>query len=184
MCSNRNRFNDECMAVNPRRRPDDFDSVPDWCPLEEDRWIPTDVRMPTVNERVLGVYQERDEGWQQWAIFTWHPKSGWWDEALDEPLGDDCEMVYWRPVPRLPEAEEATDAEGTVTNPLDWWCEADDLFKIGNELLAEVERLRSCLRECDVAIGGDGSDESLLGLVYTCGEGKAAMTEVARASGE
>ena len=74
-------------------------------------WIPTDVRMPTVNERVLGVYQERDEGWQQWAIFTWHPKSGWWDEALDEPLGDDCEMVYWRPVPRLPEAKVLADAD-------------------------------------------------------------------------
>ena len=75
-------------------------------------WIPTDVRMPTVNERVLGVYQERDEGWQQWAIFTWHPKSGWWDEALDEPLGADCEMVYWRPVPGLPgDSKEASDGD-------------------------------------------------------------------------
>jgi len=75
-------------------------------------WIPVDVRMPTVNERVLGVYQERDEGWQQWAIFTWHPKSGWWDEALDEPLDDDCEMVYWRPVPRLPgDSKEASDGD-------------------------------------------------------------------------
>jgi len=55
-------------------------------------------------------------------------------------------------------------------------------FLAGNagDLLAEVERLRSWLRECDVAIGGDGSDESLLGLVYTCGEGKAAMAEVER----
>jgi hypothetical protein len=102
-------------------------------------------------------------------------------------------------------AELTYRLKGPVTNPLDWWCEADDLFKIGNELLAEVERLRahnatlrdmlftigrellaeverlrSWLRECDVAIGGDGSDDSLLGLVYTCGEGKAAMTEVER----
>ena len=75
-------------------------------------WIPTDVRMPTVNERVLGVYQIQDEHWQQWAIFTWHPESGWWDEALCEPLGADCAMVYWRPVPGLPgDSKEASDGD-------------------------------------------------------------------------
>jgi len=51
------------------------------------------------------------------------------------------------------------------------------------ELEAEVERLRSWLRECDAAIGGDGSDESLLGLVYTCGAGKDALERVGRNSG-
>lgn len=76
-------------------------------------WIPTDVRMPTVNERVLGVYRFKYDGCQQWAVFLWHPESGWWDWALDEPLGDDCEMVYWRTVPRLPEAEEATNDDAT-----------------------------------------------------------------------
>jgi len=78
---------------------------------EQVTWIPVDVRMPPMNKRVIGVYQIQDEHWQQWAIFTWHPKSGWWDEALDEPLGDDCEMVYWRPVPRLPEAKVLADAD-------------------------------------------------------------------------
>ena len=75
-------------------------------------WIPVDVRMPPMNERVIGVYQERSEGWQQWAIFTWHPKHGWWDEAMCAPLDDDCEMVYWRPVPRLPgDSKEASDGD-------------------------------------------------------------------------
>ena len=45
------------------------------------------------------------------------------------------------------------------------------------ELEAEVERLRSWLRECDAAIGGDGSDESLLWLVYTCGAAKDALAK-------
>lgn len=82
---------------------------------EQVTWIPTDVRMPPINTRVEGVYQERSEGWQQWAIFTWHPKSGWWDEALDELLGDDCEMVYWRPVPRLPgDSKEVSDGAATA----------------------------------------------------------------------
>lgn len=48
------------------------------------------------------------------------------------------------------------------------------------DLLDEVERLRSWLRECDQAFGGDGSDDSLLGLVYTCGAGKDALAEVTR----
>ena len=74
-------------------------------------WIPVDVRMPPINTRVLGVYQERSEGWQQWAIFTWHPKHGWFDEAMCELLGDEYEMVYWRPVPSLPEAKVLADAD-------------------------------------------------------------------------
>ena len=79
---------------------------------EQVTWIPVDVRMPPINTRVEGVYQERSEGWQwqQWAIFTWHPKHGWWDEAMCAPLDDDCEMVYWRPVPSLPgDSKEASD---------------------------------------------------------------------------
>lgn len=39
--------------------------------------------------------------------------------------------------------ELAYRLKGTVTNPIDWWCEATDLFKVGCELLAEVTRLRS-----------------------------------------
>ena len=39
-------------------------------------------------------------------------------------------------------AELTYRLKGPVTNPLDWWCEADDLFTIGRELMAEVERLR------------------------------------------
>ena len=79
---------------------------------EQVTWIPTDVRIPPMNERVLGVYQIQDEHWQQWAIFTWHPESGWWDEALCEPLGADCAMVYWRPVPRLPgDSKEVSDGD-------------------------------------------------------------------------
>jgi len=79
---------------------------------EQVTWIPVDVRMPPMNERVIGVYQIQDEHWQQWAIFTWHPESGWWDEALCEPLGADCAMVYWRPVPRLPgDSKEVSDGD-------------------------------------------------------------------------
>jgi len=40
-------------------------------------------------------------------------------------------------------AELTYRLKGPVTNPLDWWCEADDLFTIGRELLAEVDRLRA-----------------------------------------
>ena len=40
-------------------------------------------------------------------------------------------------------AELTYRLKGPVTNPLDWWCEADDLFTIGRELLAEVARLRA-----------------------------------------
>ena len=77
-------------------------------------WIPPDVRMPPINERVLGVYRFKDDGCQQWAIFTWHPKTGWWDEALDELLSDDCEMVCWRFVPSLPgDSKEASDGDAT-----------------------------------------------------------------------
>lgn len=35
MCGNRNPFNDECLAVEPRRIPDDVHTVPDWCPLPD-----------------------------------------------------------------------------------------------------------------------------------------------------
>lgn len=52
------------------------------------------------------------------------------------------------------------------------------------ELLAEVERLRSWLRECSVAMGGDGSDDSLLGLVYCCGAGNEALKQVGREQAE
>lgn len=40
-------------------------------------------------------------------------------------------------------AELTYRLKGPVTSPLDWWCEADDLFMIGRDLLAEVERLRA-----------------------------------------
>lgn len=52
------------------------------------------------------------------------------------------------------------------------------------ELLAEVERLRSWLRECSVAMGGDGSDDSLLGLVYCCGAGNEALKQIGREQAE
>lgn len=73
---------------------------------EQVTWILVDVRMPAVNERVLGGYRFKDGSGQQWAVFSWHPESGWWDEELNEPLSDDCEMVYWRPVPILPDNSE------------------------------------------------------------------------------
>jgi len=48
------------------------------------------------------------------------------------------------------------------------------------ELEAEVGSLRAWLRECSVAIGGDGSDDSLLGLVYACGAAKEALAKEGR----
>jgi hypothetical protein len=54
------------------------------------------------------------------------------------------------------------------------------LHRSSINLLGEIDRLREWLRECDRAGGGDGSDDSLLGLVYTCGAGNDALAELPR----
>jgi len=66
------------------------------------------------------------------------------------------------------------------THPAQFFGPASRALKDVPALLDEVKRLTAWLRECDVAIGGDGSDESLLGLVYTCGAAKEALAKEGR----
>ena len=91
--------------------------------------------------------------------------------AVDEESGDVWVPSIWRSVAII------EDLDLPLVNPA-----ADRAFIAAARqdvpaLLDEVERLRSWLRECDAAIGGDGSDESLLGLVYTCGAAKDALAK-------
>lgn len=74
-------------------------------------------------------------------------------------------------------ASRALDGETMHVAAPDGRCCLDHARERIAELEAEVKRLTAWLRECDVAIGGDGSDESLLGLVYTCAAAKDALVK-------
>ena len=87
-------------------------------------------------------------------------------------------IAYWKLLAeREARASRALDGETQHVGAPDGSCCWDHAMAKIAELEAEVERLREWLRECDRAFGGDGSDDSLLGLVYTCGAAKDALAK-------
>jgi len=79
--------------------------IPDWCPLEEDRWIPVGERLPEAGESVLTIVRYGDR-----ARITVNERSAILPGA--DWLGDGGGWVttHWQPLPALP--EEASDEGG------------------------------------------------------------------------